>query len=183
MTYFLSYRVTLRRWLCILKRKTKCIFKPIRKKINEIDRSVVETLLQSNRRGILAMNGDDGYPYAIPINYYYDRAAQKIYFHGAKAGHKVDALKISDKICFTVYGNEIIDDTEAWAPYVQSAVVFGRCRLIEAGPESIARLKEFAMKYHPNESLADDQIARAGRATQMFEITIEHMTGKQVQEK
>ncbi len=159
------------------------MFKPIRKKINEIDRNAAETLLESNRRGILAINGDDGYPYAIPINYYYDRAAQKIYFHGAKAGHKVDALKTSDKICFTVYGNETIDDNEAWAPYVQSAVVFGRCHLIEGGPESIGRLKEFAMKYYPDETLADEQIARNGIATQMFEITIEHMSGKQVQEK
>ena len=108
---------------------------------------------------------------------------QKIYFHGAKAGHKVDALKASDKVCFTVYGDEHIDESEPWAPYVQSAVVFGRCRLLEAGPESIARLKEFAMKYYPDEALADDQIARNGRATQMFEITIEHMSGKQVQEK
>ena len=159
------------------------MFKPIRKKINEIDRTATEALLTSNRRGILAMNGVNGYPYAIPINYFYDNEIQKIYFHGAKAGHKVDALKTSDKVCFTVYGDEHIDESEPWAPYVQSAVVFGRCRLLEAGPESIARLKEFAMKYYPDEILADEQIARNGRATQMFEITIEHMSGKQVQEK
>ena len=159
------------------------MFKPIRKKLNEIDRAATEALLISNRRGILAMNGDNGYPYAIPINYFYDNETQKIYFHGAKAGHKVDALKASDKVCFTVYGDERIDESEPWAPYVQSAVVFGRCRLLEVGPESIARLKEFAMKYYPDEDLADDQITRNGKATQMFEITIEHMSGKQVQEK
>ena len=159
------------------------MFKPIRKKINEIDRAATETLLASNRRGILAMNGDNGYPYAIPINYFYDNKTQKIYFHGAKAGHKVDALKASDKVCFTVYGDEHIDESEPWAPYVQSAVVLGKCRLLESGSDSIARLKEFAMKYYPDETLADEQIARNGRATQMFEITIEHMSGKQVQEK
>ena len=159
------------------------MFKPIRKKINEIDRAAAGALLKSNRRGILAMNGDNGYPYAIPINYFYDCVGQKIYFHGAKAGHKVESLKTSDKVCFTVYGNERIDESESWAPYVQSVVVFGRCRLLEAGSESIDRLKEFAMKYYPDEALADDQIARNGRATQMFEITIEHMSGKQVQEK
>lgn len=87
------------------------MFKPIRKKINEIDRAATETLLASNRRGILAMNGDNGYPYAIPINYFYDNETQKIYFHGAKAGHKVDALKASDKVCFTVYGDERIDES------------------------------------------------------------------------
>ncbi len=94
-------------------------------------------------------------------------------------------MKISDKICFTVYGDERIDKSEPWAPYVQSVVVFGRCRLLEAGSESIDRLKEFAMKYYPDEDLADDQIAPNGNgnATQMFEITIEHMSGKQVQEK
>ena len=66
---------------------------------------------------------------------------------------------------------------------MQSVVVFGKCRLLEPGPESIDRLKEFAMKYYPNEELVDEQIAHAGRATQIFEITIEHMSGKQVQEK
>ena len=50
--------------------------------------------------------------------------------------------------------------------------MFGRCRLLEARPESIERLKEFAMKYYPDETLADEQIARNGRATQMFPITI-----------
>ena len=159
------------------------MFKPILKKINEIDRSAVEDLLQSNRRGILAMNGDNGYPYAIPINYFYDCVGQKIYFHGAKVGHKVELLKASDKVCFTVYGNERIDEAESWAPYMQSVVVFGKCRLLEPGPESIDRLKEFAMKYYPNETLADEEIARSGRAAQIFEITIEHMSGKQVQEK
>lgn len=159
------------------------MFKPIRNKINEIDRAATEALLQSNRRGILAMNSDNGYPYAIPINYFYDCDKKKIYFHGAKAGHKVEALRTSDKVCFTVYGNERIDESESWAPYVQSVVVFGRCRLLEAGSESIDRLKEFAMKYYPSEQLVDKNITHAGRAVQMFEITIEHMSGKQVQEK
>ena len=159
------------------------MFKPIRKKINEIDRNATEVLLTFNRRGILAMNGVNGYPYAIPINYFYDNETQKIYFHGAKAGHKVDALKDSDKVCFTVYGDEHIDESEPWAPYVQSVVIFGRCRLLQAGSESMDRLKEFAMKYYPSEQLVDKEIAHAGRAVQMFEITIEHMSGKQVQEK
>ena len=82
------------------------------------------------RRGILAVNGREGYPYAIPINYYYDREAQKIYFHGARAGHKVEAIRACDKVCFTVYGGETIRE-EAWAPYLRSVVVFGRCRLLE----------------------------------------------------
>lgn len=83
------------------------------KKEKEMDLDAAKELLQCSRRGVLAVNGDDGYPYAIPINYFYDSNAGKIYFHGARAGHKVDALKASDKVCFTVYGNETVKE-EAW---------------------------------------------------------------------
>lgn len=158
------------------------MFRTIRKKKNELNKNATEDLLQSSRRGVLAVNGDDGYPYAIPVNYVYDREAQKIYFHGARAGHKVDALKACDKVCFTVYGNETIKE-EAWAPFLQSTVVFGRCHLLEAGERATALLKQFAMKYYPNEQLVDEEIARAGKAAQLFEIEIEHLSGKEVQER
>lgn len=158
------------------------MFRPIRKTKNEISTEAAEQLLLENRRGVLAVNGTEGYPYAIPINYYFDKEARKIYFHGAKAGHKVEALRACDKVCFTVYGNETVKE-EAWAPFVQSVVVFGRCRLVEAGPEALERLKQFAMKYYPEEPLVDEEIAKAGKAAQMFEIEIEHLSGKEVQEK
>lgn len=158
------------------------MFRSIRKKRNELGDKEVEKLLQSTRRGILAVNGDNGYPYAIPINYLYDKENQKIYFHGARVGHKVDALKTCDKVCFTVYGNEIIKE-EAWAPYMQSVVVFGRCHLLEEGKKANAILKQFAMKYYPSEQLVDEEIERAGKAVQIFEIEIEHSSGKEVQER
>ena len=158
------------------------MFRPIRRKKNEISLPAAQQLLREARRGVLAVNGDDGYPYAIPINYLYDEAAQKLYFHGAKVGHKVDALKACDKVCFTVLGDETVRE-EAWAPYLQSVVVFGRCRLLESGPEALALIKRLAMKYYPDERMADEEIAASGKAVQMYEITIEHLSGKEVQEK
>ena len=158
------------------------MFREIRRKNHEINIDAAKALLLSGRRGVLAVNGDDGYPYAILINYVYDADAGKIYFHGAKTGHKVDALRACDKVCFTVYGNETIKE-EAWAPFMQSVVVFGRCHLVEAGERATALLKKLAMKYYPDEQLADTEIARAGKAAQMFEIEIEHISGKEVQEK
>ena len=158
------------------------MFRPIRKKKNDIGVEAAEQLLLHCRRGVLAMNGVEGYPYAVPINYVYDKEAQKIYFHGARAGHKVEALRACDKVCFTVYGNETVKE-EAWAPFVQGAVVFGRCHLVSPGERAIALLKKFAMKYYPDEQLADEEIAKAGKAAQMFEIEIEHLSGKEVQEK
>ncbi len=158
------------------------MFREIRKKVNEIGEAAAKEVLTTSRRGILAVNGDNGYPYAIPVNYLYDEEAGRIYFHGAKAGHKVDSLKATDKICFTVCGNETIKDVE-WAPYVKSAVVFGRCRLIADTELSLELLKKFAMKYYPSEDMVIKEIAASGKAAQMFEIEIEHLSGKQVQEK
>ena len=79
------------------------MFRAIRKKKNEITVDAAKALLRCSRRGILAVNGNDGYPYAIPINYIYDEASNKIIFHGAKAGYKVNCLKACDKICFFNY--------------------------------------------------------------------------------
>ena len=158
------------------------MFRTIRKKKNVLDIIDAKDLLKQSRRGVLAMNGDDGYPYAIPINYLYDEDHQRIYFHGARAGHKVDALKSCDKVCFTVYGNETIKE-DLWAPFMQSVVVFGRCHFVEAGAEATALLKQFAMKYYPDEQMVDEEIVRTGKSAQVFEIEIEHFSGKEIQER
>lgn len=158
------------------------MFRPIRKKKNELSSDMAKKLLIQERRGVLAMHGDDDYPYAIPLNYYYDEENNKIYFHGAKAGHKIDSIKACDKVCFTVFGNETIKE-EAWAPFMQSTVVFGRCHLIDNFETAMTVVKKFAMKYYPDEKTADEVIAEEAKAVQMFEIEIEHMTGKEVQEK
>lgn len=158
------------------------MFRTIRKKKNEIGIEASKKLLHNARRGVLAVNGDDNYPYAIPVNYLYDEENQKIYFHGSRAGHKVDAIKACDKVCFTVVGNETVKE-ESWAPFLQSVVIFGRCHLITDQPTAMVLLKRFAMKFYPDERMVDDEISIAGRAVQMYEIEIEHLSGKEVQER
>ncbi len=158
------------------------MFRPVFKKKNEISKDKTIEVLLNARRGVLAVNGENGYPYAIPINYLYDQENNKIYFHGSRVGYKVDALKLSDKVCFTVYSNEIIKD-ESWAPYLKSAVVFGRCHLINDVDESLSILKKFALKYYPSEKLVDEEIKVSGKAAQIFVIDIEHISGKEVQER
>ena len=158
------------------------MFRPMRRKKNEISQEAAKQLLHQERRGVFAVNGDDGYPFAIPVNYYYCEEEGKIYFHGARVGHKVDALKKNDKICFTVYGNETIKE-ETWAPYMQSVVVFGRCRLLDDREETIALTRRIAEKYYPDQKLIEEEIWQSGKAVQIYEITIEHLSGKQIQEK
>ena len=158
------------------------MFRPLRRKKNVISEEAAKELLLNEKRGILAVNGDDGYPYALPVNYFYDMENGRIYFHGARAGHKVDSLKKSDKVCFTVYGNSQYKEGE-WAPYTQSTVVFGRCHLIQDAAMTEEKVRTLAEKYYPDKSEIDGEIAQSIRAVQLYEITIEHMTGKQVQER
>ena len=111
-----------------------------------------------------------------------DIDAAKELLQCSRRGVLADALKASDKVCFTVYGNETVKE-EAWAPFVQSTVVFGRCHLVEKGAEATEILKKLAAKYYPNEQLIDEEIERSGKAVQLFEIEIEHISGKEIQEK
>lgn len=158
------------------------MFRPIRRTQRAISDEAAKQLLNHEKRGVLAVNGDDGYPYAIPVNYFYDMEHNKIYFHGAKAGHKIDSLKKDDKICFTVYGNEHFKEGD-WAPYMQSTVVFGRCHLIDDSEITEARVRDLAMKYYPDKEEMEAEMNRSLKAVQLYEITIEHLSGKQIHEK
>lgn len=159
------------------------MFRPIKKKKNETSEEKAKLLLQSERRGVLAVMGVEGYPYAVPINYLYVEEEGKIYFHGSKTGHKAEAIKALDKVCFTVYGHEEIPEEEAWAPYLESAVVFGRCHCLENEEEKLKALKTFAVKYYPTLQMIDEEIARSGKAAAMYVIEIDHISGKRCQEK
>lgn len=158
------------------------MFRPNRRKKREISTEAAKALLKNSRIGVLAVNGDDGYPYAIPVNYVYVEEDEKIYFHGSKVGHKIDSIRKDSKVCFTVYGDEVIKDLE-WAPYVRSAVVFGKCILTEGLEKNVSLVRKLAEKYYPNTELIDEEIASDGKVVQMFEIEIEHLTGKEIQER
>lgn len=158
------------------------MFRSMRRANRAISESETKHLLAAEKRGVLAVNGDDGYPFAIPVNYFYDEENEKIYFHGAKEGHKTEALKKCDKVCFTVYGNEHYKDND-WAAYMQSVVVFGRCKMINDAFITEEKVRHLAQKYYPSNEEIELEINKAIKAVQLYEITIEHMSGKQIQEK
>ena len=79
------------------------MFRELTRKKQKLSEAQCKVILKQELRGVLAVNGDDGYPYALPINFYYDEANNKIYFHSGKVGHKMDALSGCDKVSFCVY--------------------------------------------------------------------------------
>lgn len=158
------------------------MFREQRRKNKQLSIEDTKHLLEKERRGVLSVIGDDNYPYGVPINYIYVKEDNKIYFHGSRIGHKADSIKKSNKVCFTIYGNETIKE-ENWAPYMQSVIVFGRCNIITNQEDCINLIRKFANKYYPDKKLIEEEIEKSIKAVQMYEIEIEHLTGKEIQEK
>ena len=158
------------------------MFRKIRRETKMIGPEETKELLHTARYGTVAVNGDDGYPYAVPVNYLYDEENNRIFFHGSAAGHKADAVRADDRVCFTVIGEEEIIE-EDWAPFTKSAVVFGRCRILEDREETIDLVKELARKYFPTEELVRREAGASGSRVSVYVIEIEHISGKRIQEK
>ncbi len=158
------------------------MFRKIRRIKNEISVEEAKFLLRNNRRAAFSVNGDDGYPYTVPVNFYYDEDENRIYFHSAKAGHKIDSIKANDKICFTTWNDGTLQDGD-WAYHVSSCVVFGRAKLIEDRKITEDKVRKLARKYYPSEEEIEEEIKKDIHGVQLVAIEIEHISGKKVHEK
>ena len=138
-------------------------------------------ILKEEKRGVLSVLGDGGYPYGMPINHYYCEEDGKIYFHGGMQGHKIDALRRCDKASFCVYDEGYREEGD-WALHIKSVIVFGRVEFIE-DRETIYRLSaELSRKFTQDEAYIQGELDRSGPRTLMFALVPEHMTGKLVKE-
>ena len=128
--------------------------------------------------GVLALAGDDDYPYAVPISYVYDGG--KIFFHSAKSGHKLDAIRRNPKASFCVISQDLIVPEE-YTTYFRSVIAFGRIRVLEEDSEKRDAIEKLAAKYSPGETAEDrtQAIEREWKPLCMLEMTIDHLTGKE----
>ena len=158
------------------------MFRKSRRTKKEISVEAAKQLLKQNRRGALAVNGDEGYPYCMPINFYYDEEENRIYFHGSKVGHKIDSIKANDKVCFTTWDDGTLEDGD-WAYFVSSCIVFGRAKLIQDYDLALEKIRKLAAKYYPSQEEIEEEISKDFHGVQMICIEIEHISGKRIQEK
>ena len=106
------------------------MFREMRRKKQQLSFEECQEILNNEVRGVLSVIGDNGYPYGIPINYKYSTTENKIYFHGAKKGHKIDAIKMNDKVSFTVFEKGIPVESKRGLD-VRSVIIFGRITFVE----------------------------------------------------
>ena len=158
------------------------MFRKIRRIKNEIPIEAAKELLKNNRRAALSVNGDHGYPYTVPINFYYEEEENRVYFHSAKAGHKIDSIRSSDKVCLTTWDDGYLDDGD-WAYRVSCCVVFGRARLMEDRALTEEKVRKLALKYYPTAEAVEEEIKADIHVVQLVAIEIEHISGTKVHEK
>ena len=157
------------------------MFRPMRRFKQQISQEECVRILKEQKRGVLSLLGDDGYPYGIPLSHWYCEEDGKIYFHGAKTGHKIDAIANCDKVSFCVYDEGYRNEGE-WALNINSVVVFGRIRLVTE-EETVRRIcTHLTRKFTDDEAYLQKELSSALPRVQCLELTIEHMTGKLVNE-
>ena len=154
------------------------VFREMRRKKQVLSQKEVEDILHKGTSGVLALLGDNDYPYAVPISYVYDDG--KVYFHSAKSGHKIDAIQRTAKASFCVI-DEVLVVPEEYTTYFRSVIAFGRIRIVEDDSEKRAAIEKLAIKYAPEDTAAnrDYAISREWKPLCMLEMTIDHVTGKE----
>ncbi|MCC8097803.1 MAG: pyridoxamine 5'-phosphate oxidase family protein [Eubacterium sp.] len=140
-----------------------------------------EEILKNGSSGVLALSGDMGYPYALPISYLYEGG--KIYFHCAKTGHKIDAVKRDSKASFCVIARDEVVPEKYTTKY-KSIIAFGEIKIMDKPDEIMTAIKNFGRKYAPNnsEEQLNNEISRDISGLCMLEMTIDHLSGKQGRE-
>ena len=154
------------------------VFREMRRKKQSLPQQEIADILHKRTSGVLALLGDNDYPYAVPISYVYDDG--KIYFHSAKRGHKIDAVQKTAKASFCVVDKDFFVPEE-YTTYFRSVIAFGQIKVIEDESEKRAAIEKLAIKYAPEDPAAnrDHVINREWKPLCMLEMTIDYITGKE----
>ena len=161
------------------------MFRPMRRIGQQISQQECAQILARATSGVLGLHGDDGYPYTVPVSFVYKPASEgfgTIGFHCAKVGHKIDAIRRNDKASFCVCDDGVPKEDD-WSQYFRSVIVFGRIEFVEDRETVYRMARELSYKFTSDESFIQKEIDRFGKATMMFALVPEHMTGKLVHEK
>lgn len=153
-------------------------FRPMRRHEREVDRERCEEIIKGGFDGVLSLCGDEGWPYGVPLSYVYRDG--KIYFHGAKAGQKLDAVRRDPRASFCVVTRDIVD-ARRYTTHYQSAIAFGTIREVTDEEEKRAALRALALEYAPADTPEhrEKTIDAEFKATTVLELDIAHMTGKE----
>ena len=159
------------------------MFREMRRFKQQISEEECIRILKEQPRGVLSMLGDDDYPYGIPLDHWYCEENGKLYFHCARTGHKLDAVRKHNKVSYCVHDQGFRKEGD-WALNINSVVIFGRMRIVDDTEGDLRRkiATGLCRKFTDDEQYIQNEIKNALPRVQCLELTIDHMTGKLVNE-
>lgn len=152
------------------------MFREMRRSNYQLSEEEIDSILLKHTSGVLAVHGDDGYPYTIPISYTFDR--DRIYFHSANEGHKIDAIRKNEKVSFCVIDqDDVIQET--FTTQYRSVILFGKARIITDSDQRHKALEHLVKKYSPDFiAKGRQEIRDAFNQVSVIEMIIENKSGK-----
>ncbi len=157
------------------------MFRKMRRFKQQISDAECREILISQKRGVLSLIGENGYPYGIPIDHWFCDADGCLYFHGAKEGHKIDAIKACNKACYTVYDEGFRKPGE-WALNIKSVIVFGKIELVTDEDKTREICTQLVKKFTDDEEYLERELKSALSRVQCLKLVPDYMTGKLVNE-
>ena len=153
------------------------MFREMVRKKQQLSQEACIRLLTEEPRGILSVIGDEGYPYALPMDHSYCPEDGVIYFHSGSTGHKIDAIRRCDKASFCVCDQGYREEGD-WALNIRSVIVFGRVRIIEDPERAVHITQRLSYKYTQDAAYIEDEIQKYSAGLLVFALTPEHISGK-----
>lgn len=153
------------------------MFREVARKKQVLSREECIALLKTEPRGVLSLIGDEGYPYGLPIDHWYNEEDGCLYFHSGSKGHKVDAMKACGKASFCVYDQGFRKEAD-WALNIKSVIVFGRIEIMEDHAKAIELTRALSFKYTDDAAYIQEEIDKYGHEVLVFKLVPEHITGK-----
>ena len=157
------------------------MFRELSRKNKKISDAECVELLINEKRGVLSVNGENGYPYGMPMNHYYNEEDGCIYFHCAKNGYRIDSLNACNKVSFCV-----VEKGEAskgdWGLIVRSVIVFGKIDIIEDTSTVAYITDKLSRKFTNDEEYIKKEITSFVHMTALLRLTPENICGKKVKE-
>ena len=149
----------------------------MRRKRQQLSNEESMAILRKATSGTLALLGDGGYPYAVPLSYVF--CDGKLYFHSALDGHKVDAIRNCDKASFCVIDTDDVKPQQ-YTTYFRSVIAFGKIRIVESEEERLAAARMLGNRYNPGHDEAlQKELENGFKRMLVICLDIEHLTGKQ----
>ena len=157
-------------------------FRPLARRKQALTKEKCVEILQQEKRGVLSLIGDEGWPYGVPHNHWYDPESGKIYFHSGATGHKIDAMRKDARASFCVMQQAELSE-DGWSYYFNSVVVFGRLEIVADHEEALEISRKLSYCFTDDRDYIEFEVEKSGFRVLCFALSPEHISGKRVHEK